>query len=213
MTEFEQNQKMFDIFSGFKDLVFASLIWIIASIPIITIGIATSSFYHVIMKSIRKKEGRVFKEFSRFFLKNFKRVSLTTLIFVIITLCVIIGFYISVTKSEESRLWNVFSYAYRLMILFIIMLGIFVFPCFTHSQERGLKILSIGLSLCIKHLFTSFTCAILVIIAVCITYYMPVLLLITPGLTTLIISMVLETYLNEEVAIVYSLHGEKNECI
>lgn len=207
MTEYGQDQKMFDLFSGFKDIVFAGMLWVVASLPLFTLGIATSALYHVIMKSVREKNGDVFKEFFGFFFQNFKRVAVSTLVLVPIAACIVLGLLISVNNSEGSDIWMVFSYAYRLMMLLLIMFAIFLFPSFTHSREAGFKALRIGVSLCIKHLFTSFTLAILVIIAICITCYMPTLILLTPGLTTLVTSMVLERYLNEELGVVYLARG------
>ena len=207
MTDYEQNQKMFDLFSGFRDVVFAGVLWIVASLPVFTLGISSSALYHVIMKSVREKKGDVFKEFFSFFCQNFKRMLVSTLVCIPIAACIVLGLYISVENSEGSQIWEVFSYAYRMMMVFLIMVGIFIFPSYTHSTETGFKALHLGVSLCIKHLFTSFTLAILVIIAVCITFYMPALILITPGLTTLIITMVLERYLNEDLGVVYLIKG------
>jgi uncharacterized membrane protein YesL len=209
MNDIEQDQRMLDFFSGFKDLVFAGILWLLASLPLFTLGISTSAFYHVVMKSVRKKEGGVLKEFFGFFSKNFVRVFASSLTFVSVAVLVILGLAISLENRDRSQIWNVFSYAYRIMIWFLVMFGIFVFPSFTHSEEKGFAVLCKGVALGIKHLFTSFTLAILIIIAVCVVWYMPVLILVVPGLTTLIISMVLETYLNEELGVVYCDGGKK----
>jgi|GEM_PF-6614748 len=197
--DYEKSQRMYDLLSGFNEIVLVSLLWIITSLPIFTIGVSSSAMYHVVMKSIRKKEGKVISEFLGFFSKNFKRIIIPSVLFVLVLFCLLIGLNISQENSKNSQAWGIAGYVYRLMILFLGMLGSMVFPTFTHSEDSGLKVMYTGAKLTVIHLFTSFTLALMILLVVIINSWMFVLLLITPALTTLIASMVLETYLIDEI--------------
>ena len=52
------------------DLLFAGILWFVCSVPIITIGPASSALYYTVVKVVRHKRGTVFKEFWHSFKDN-----------------------------------------------------------------------------------------------------------------------------------------------
>ena len=57
-----------------------NLLWAICSIPIVTIGAATTGLYYVMLKLARGEEGNVTKMFFRSFRENFKQATVLWLI-------------------------------------------------------------------------------------------------------------------------------------
>ncbi len=62
------------------DLFVVNILWVICSIPIFTIGAATTAAYYTCFKAIRKEDGYVIKTFFKAFRGNFKQATVLWLI-------------------------------------------------------------------------------------------------------------------------------------
>ncbi len=61
-----------DALGGFYDLIIAGVLWLICSLPIITVGPATAALYYTVVKCIRRDRGRVIQTFFNAFKTGFK---------------------------------------------------------------------------------------------------------------------------------------------
>lgn len=73
--------KFFRIMSTLADLMILNLMWIIASIPIITIGASTTALFSVTVEMVEKKESYIIKSFWKVFLRNLKSSTVLWMIF------------------------------------------------------------------------------------------------------------------------------------
>lgn len=71
------------------DLMILNLLWILFSIPIVTIGASTTAMYYVTLKLVRDEEGYTAKSFWKSFKENFKQSTIMWLIILVVT--VILG--------------------------------------------------------------------------------------------------------------------------
>ena len=62
------------------DMVFLNVLWVICSIPIVTIGPSTTALYTVMLKIVRNEEGYIFRGFFKAFKENFKQSTVIWLI-------------------------------------------------------------------------------------------------------------------------------------
>ena len=65
------------------DMVCLNILWLICSIPIITIGASTTALYTVMLKMVKNEEGYIFRGFFKAFKSNFKQ---STIIWAVILL-------------------------------------------------------------------------------------------------------------------------------
>ena len=83
----------------FSDKVLFSIwlviLWMITSIPIITIGASTSALYYVMLKVDREEEGHITRQFFSAFKSNFKKGTIIWLIMLFVGIFVIGYMYIS----------------------------------------------------------------------------------------------------------------------
>ena len=56
------------------DLIILNILWMITSIPIVTIGASTTALYYVTLKLVRDEDGYTIKSFFKSFRDNFKDV-------------------------------------------------------------------------------------------------------------------------------------------
>ena len=75
------------------EIIVAGFLWLIACIPIITIGPASAALYYTIVKVVRKKHSTVTQAFWYSFKENLKQGIVITLIYLVYA--VILFFYVS----------------------------------------------------------------------------------------------------------------------
>jgi uncharacterized membrane protein YesL len=71
--------KIFDLDNPFigklqtmTDIIFAGLLWLLFSVPLITVGAATAAMYYTIVKVVRHKRETIWNAFWHSFKSNFK---------------------------------------------------------------------------------------------------------------------------------------------
>ena len=72
------------VLSKICDIVCLNVLWLVCSLPIITIGASTTALYTVMLKLVKNEEGYIFKGFLHAFKLNFKQ---STIIWLILLLC------------------------------------------------------------------------------------------------------------------------------
>ena len=75
------------------DFVILNLLWLICSLPLITIGASTTALYSVMLKLVKNEEGYVVRGFFKAFKENFKQSTLMWLLFMLLWLILIVDFF------------------------------------------------------------------------------------------------------------------------
>ena len=47
--------RLSEVLSGLIDLIFAGLLWLLCSLPVVTLGASTTALYYTVMKCIRQR--------------------------------------------------------------------------------------------------------------------------------------------------------------
>lgn len=92
---FRYDSKFWEILEEITDIVILNFLFIIFSIPIITIGASSSALYTVSLKKTNEENISVFKEFMRSFKSNFKISTLAWIFTIILASMLFLDFYIS----------------------------------------------------------------------------------------------------------------------
>lgn len=74
------------------DFIILNLLWIVCSIPIITIGASTTALYTVMLKLVKNEEGYIAKGFLKAFKENFKQSTIMWVIFLLLGIIFVIDF-------------------------------------------------------------------------------------------------------------------------
>lgn len=73
MKFFSADGALYKFITRFWDMVKLNFMWLICSLPVITIGVSTVAAYSVTLKMIEENEGYVVRNFFRAFKENFKQ--------------------------------------------------------------------------------------------------------------------------------------------
>jgi uncharacterized membrane protein YesL len=104
----------------FLDFILLNVLFIVCSLPIITIGASTTAMYTVMLKIVKDEEGYIAKGFLQAFKENLKKGTIAWLIILPVNLVIYFNIFLS---TELPILSNVF------IVLFIVLGMISMFGC------------------------------------------------------------------------------------
>lgn len=116
----------------FWTLISLNVLFIFASIPIVTIGAANGAMYHVIIKMMRDEPVDLLSDFKYGFQKNWKQGSLVFLV----TIMFAVVFYIAYVFYLGLHPWMI--YVMNSLLFYVCMAYIYVYPMLV-SVELPLK--------------------------------------------------------------------------
>ena len=153
-NNFDQDAGVVSLLMDFADLIIASLLWFLTSIPIITLGASTTALYSVVRTPGETRySASVFKNFFRAFLKNFKTATLALLILLIPAAVVGVNVCLVVFGLLEQ---SIAGYVIcGVSILLFLFAWNYVFPLIAHFDNSVLKTLGNALVLSVAHLPTT----------------------------------------------------------
>ena len=176
---------------------YLNLLWLLCSLPIFTLGAATTALYSVTLKMVREEEGNITRQFFKSFRENFKQSTVLWLILLILGLCLVGDGYILIhLRSSSTGAPAVF---WTLLLALIIgaaiayaILLIYVFPLVASVYNTNLAMVKNALLIGTHYLFcTILVFAIhLVAVVICVRFFTP-FLIFGEGLCALLSSYLL----------------------
>jgi len=119
----------------FLDFIILNILFLICSLPIITIGASVTALYTVMLKIVRDEEGYIVKGFLQAFKDNFKTSTIAWLIILPINLVIYFNIYLSGHLPMFSNAFVVFFF---ILGLFSVCGCVYVFPLIAR-YENSLK--------------------------------------------------------------------------
>ena len=107
------------------DFMFLNILWIVCSIPIITIGASTTAMYSVMLKLVKNEEGYIVKGFLKAFKENFKQSTIMWLLYLVLGILIVVDFRLVWVMNSSIR--NVMQVFLTIMSIFLISMGIYGF--------------------------------------------------------------------------------------
>ena len=135
---FNYDNKVFEFINRVVDTMFATLLWVAFSLPVITLGASTTAFYETVHKVLRKNKGYLWRTFWTTFIANFKRSTIVWLIQLALSAFFFMDMKImkdALTQGEKGG-WLYYFF----MIMLIVMYAWFIFNCaYIARIEDGVK--------------------------------------------------------------------------
>lgn len=147
---FDLDNPFFRFIGKLVDVVFLNLLWVIFSLPIVTIGASTTAMYYVTLKLVRDRESYIFKSFLKAFKENFKQSTIIWMI--LLAALTILGTDIYVVYGMDA------SYAKILLALFVgvsvlaLFVLIYIFPLQAQFANPVKQTFKNALFIAIRHL-------------------------------------------------------------
>ena len=197
MGIFSYDNKFFQTLNLILDFVVLSLIWAISSLPIITMGTATTALYHTVDKVFRREEGGLWKEYWRVFFRDFKRATGLWLVFLLIATVLAANCFLAFTFSWDNGSLQVLMQIAAVFLVAVIAGWVqFWFPYLARFDDPVKKILKNTLAMMMTHSGVTFRLLGILLVTVfmesILAQTMPVLTIVMPTAYIVAINRVTE---------------------
>lgn len=147
MALFNMNSGFFKFINRLLDVLFINLLWIICSLPIVTIGASTCAAFSITLKMVDDEEGYIGKTFFKAFKQNFKQ---GTLMWLITAPCVYILYLLwqMVIKSEDINAIVIIGVI--LLTAIAISINLYSYPLIARYENSLKKIIKNSFGICVQ---------------------------------------------------------------
>jgi len=171
------------------DTLILSVMWIIFSIPIITIGAATTAMFYVSTRRIADREGYITSDFWSSFKSNFGKATKLWVVILGLTLLLVFNL-LSLRELEMTGIsGGIVVYGQYVLLLLIGLISVFIFPITARFDMSMMQIIKSSFYMSLRHFLTSILCVSMLLgLVVTIFEILPVVFFAAPGLYAMIAS-------------------------
>lgn len=211
MKIFSYDSKFSQILIKLSYACWLNTLWLLCSLPIVTIGASTTALYSVTLKIASDEESNVTKQFFHNFKRDFKQATRLWLIALVVGIFLGIDFYIvnelkSHTSGAGAILWTLLLAILIVATIVYTIVLLYLFPLIAYFENTDFNMIKNSFLIGIRYLFST-----ILLFAIHLVMFYLVVNIFTPlaifgeGLCALLSSYLLKpvflqtVYLNEEV--------------
>lgn len=151
---FNIDSKFMTFMNRLADLMLLNVIYIICSIPIITIGASTTAMYYVTLKMVKNEESYIFKSFLKSFKQNFKQA--TIIWAVVLAAGILLSIDIRIVLKMEGIFGKILFSCLGVVVFVLIFINAYVFPLLARFENTTGQTVKNALFMSIRHLPMTF---------------------------------------------------------
>lgn len=161
------------------EIIYVGLLWILASLPIITIGAAATAAYYAMAKCVRHRTGYIFQEFLSAFKRNFRQMLPLTGIFLCAAAVLLVDFsYLWANDSKQ----NSALFMTLLLVAFLLAgVSVYVCPLLSRFEKKNFDLIKTAAILMFKFLPVTIGILLFAAALVLAVYLMPWAVFVLPG--------------------------------
>jgi uncharacterized membrane protein YesL len=169
----------YKIGSIIADIMILSFVWILFSLPVVTIGASTAALYYVMTRKVTNRDGYLFRDFMSGFKANLKQATIIWLA-ALAVFCVLL-----------LNIWNIDlvgsmkTIVYPIQICFMIELAlvmIYIFPITSRFEVKLKDSVKFAFFMANRHILTSVGCLAIAAGLVLATWMYPLLIVVDVGI-------------------------------
>ena len=199
---FNYDNKLMQGLDKFFNVCYLSIVWLLACIPIITIGAANTALYYTANKVLKHNRGYVWKDFWGAFRANFKQSTIVWLVTLGLTLLMCFDTYVMWKFAAAGYGIGKIYIFFTIVLAFVIMWAVYVFPYIGRFANTTKAIMKNALLLAFAHLPKTLLIFAMFVGGAVLLYLFGFLIVLLPGLYMWIKSYIMEgifrKYMSEE---------------
>ncbi len=135
------DSKFYEVVSKIADLIVLNLLFVLFSLPIITMGASTTALYGVTKKMAENREGYIFRNFFQLFKENFKQSTVMWIILLVAAMIPTVDLYIinSLEKTVITTALKGLMLAAALTVLLVFLYAMALQSTFENTIKNTLK--------------------------------------------------------------------------
>lgn len=167
MKLFDPNNPLMRSMSKVADIIILNILFMVCSIPVVTIGPALTALHCVTMKLVRDEEGGIIKDFFQSFRLNFRQALTIHLIMLAVAAVLFIDIYFVLYSKNDlgAMAYILFGVAAFLGVIGVLTL-LYVYPVLAKFDNPTGRTMVLAFTLAIRHLPTTIVLAIITAIPI-----------------------------------------------
>ena len=186
MSKLPGENKVWSVITDIIDVIYAGLLWLICSLPVLTIGASSCALYYSIVKCIRHERGRISASFFSAFRSNFRQ----SFVFTIIYLLYIAIWYFNSTVTSDMQ--GLFHGLMSFMIVPALIPLPWLFAYISRFENSMGNCFKFTLYLSIRNIAVTLLLLFLLALTAFIGWMIPQLIPLLPGAVCLFMSYFIE---------------------
>lgn len=151
---FNYDNSVWRFIGKFWDIIILSVLWMVCSIPIFTIGASTTAMYYVTLKLVRDEDGYTFRSFFKSFKENFKQSTIIWLIFLVAGILLGFDLFFFLQMFTGSQMVKTVMLAVFIGMTFIYLaMFTYVFPLQSRFVNPVKRTIFNSFFMSIRHVF------------------------------------------------------------
>ena len=150
MGIFNQNSKLIKSVNKIIDLIWLNFLWVIFSLPLITIGASTCAAFSVTLKMVDDEEGYIARSFIKAFRQNFKQA---TIMWCITAPLLYLAYLIwqVVLKAESTEYFFLLILGAILYTALLIVFNLYTYPLIARYENSLKNMIKNSLGICLTY--------------------------------------------------------------
>lgn len=199
---FSFDNAFFRAFDKIINVFCISLLWIVFSLPIFTIGAATTALYYTVNKVLSHGRSYVFKEYWGAFKSNFKQSTIIWLILMVVAGIMGLDAYIMHQYYDAGNSIGKLYIFFLIMIAFEAIWALYIFPSIARFENTNKAIMKNSALMAVAHLPKTLLMAVILILFILLYWIFPFMIIFIPAAFMWVWSLILEKifrrYMSEE---------------
>jgi uncharacterized membrane protein YesL len=151
-TLFNPENKFWNFMGKIADVACMSILWLITSLPIFTIGASTAAFYSFTLDAVQDMEGGVWQSYFSAFRENFKKSTLIWLVQLLLLAFLTVNLYAAWNFYLAKGILGLGVLSMALCGLILVMgAGVYVYPVLVCYDFPVKKILADSLVMAVRN--------------------------------------------------------------
>lgn len=172
---FNPENRFWNFMNKITDVFLLGILWFLFSIPVVTMGAATTSLYQFTLKQADDEEGYVFKSFLKAFMKNFRQATMLWLIVLAAGAFLAADMWACMRISIPSGVRVVCFGVLLCLSLIYILTALYIFPVLSRFCLPIKTILPHSLIMAMGNLYISVTVLVTYMVFGVLAWHIPVL--------------------------------------
>ena len=191
---FNPDNFLWSTISKIIDLVVLSLVWVLCSLPLVTIGAASAALYYSIVKCVRRGRSHAVREFFHAFKDALGKGIIAELIWAAFAFMMLVSdvplalTFLDTGKIQDTALFILFV----VKLLLLLSVACWFVPLLSRYNQSIFQLLKASLFLMIRRIFATLGSIVLLLVAVLAAVYEPLFLSFVPGIAMLLLSFLQE---------------------
>ena len=141
--------------------VYLNILWLVCSLPVVTIGASTTALFYVTLKMAKNEEGNITRAFFHSFKDNFKQGTIIWMILLVLGIILGIDGYVLYHMRFENAFWTICSAVFIVALAAYAIVVMYIFPLLSRFDNTVTAMFKNSIMLGMRFLFCTVLMAVI----------------------------------------------------